>query len=431
MLSHDFTNGPGHSPASPELTPDQIEARLRWARRRGYSAWLWPDVAVDAWRSCMLEIERATRLRLADRTPPIRLEPPPGADAAALGIAAFTSGMGPLLGWWLEEGTLAAPADVTFRLRTHLVHGRERAERLGLALRAALDLLDTVRVPAVVLKGAHTGTAVFPEPGTRPAADIDIAIAPADMARTEHALERAGYERVKTRRHPRKSDWRPPGAPRRLRSIEFNHAENPFTVEIHDGLDRVFYGVRTLRFGPPDAWRTHPAPGLHASARILGQPWLSAFLAAHASEELHQLQLVRLVELALVLRAGRAGGALDWEQLDHLLERIDGHRFVWPAFELAEQLAPGTLDVRFRERLAEAASPRMRRALARLSPGTAQHLEGLSLDERFFWAHGPAETLRRLAHLVWPTRGESTPLHRVYAQRAARLLRGRGRNPQR
>lgn len=415
----------GIPPAASDLTPDEIEARLRWARRQGHGGWLWPDVPIGAWRSCQREIERVTALVLAHRDPPIRLELPPGADAAALGIAAFSSGMGPLLGWWLEHDILAAPADVGIRLRTHLAHNRARADRLARALRDGLDVLCREGVAAVVLKAAHTGTAYFPEPAVRPAADIDIAIAPVDIGRAERALESAGYHRVKARRRPWKSDWRPPGAPDRLRSIDTNHADNPFTLEVHDGLDRVFYGVRTLEFGSSNGWHTKPAPGLHPSARVLGQPWLTAFLAAHASEELHQLQLVRLVELALVIRHDTADRSLSWAPLDSLLEHLDAHRFVWPAFELTEQLAPGTLDPDFRARLEAAATPRMRRVLARLSPGTAQRLDGLSLDERFFWARGPAETLRRLGHLLWPTRGESTPLRRVYARRLAGMIRGR------
>jgi len=413
--------------AAPELTPDQIEARLRWARRQGHGAWLWPDLDIEAWRACQREIERVAALALAQRAAPVRFEAPPGADAYALGIAAFTSGMGPLLGWWIERGILAATDDVTFRMKMHLEHGRERAVRLAGALRDTFDVLDRAGVRTVVLKGMHTGPAFFPEPGTRPAADVDLAIAPRDIDTTVRALEAAGYARIKTRRHPWKSDWRPPGAPRRLRSIDLNHGDNPFSVEMHDGLDRVFYGVKTLRFGPPDAWSTEPAPGLHPSAYVLGEPWLAAFLAAHASEELHQLQLVRLVELVLVLREDGANGTLEWDRLESLVDRLGARRFLWPAFELAERLAPGTVDAAFRRRLAEAATPRMHRVLERITPGTAQRPDSLSLDERFLWARGPVETCRRIAWLLWPTRGESTPLRHVYARRLSGLLRGRVR----
>jgi len=413
--------------AGPELTPDQIEARRRWALRQGHGSWLWPDVSIDAWRSCQREIERVTALVLAQRSSPILLEPPPGADERALGIAAFTSGMGPLLGWWLERGVLAGPADVVFRMKTHLVHGRERADRMALALRDGFDLLDRARVRGFVLKGAHTGAVYFPEPGTRPAADIDVAIGPPDVDRVNRALSEAGYERIKMRRYPWKSDWRPPGTPQRLSSIDMNHAENPFTLEMHDGLDREFFGVKTIQFGLPEAWLTEPAPALHPSALVLGQPWLTAFLAAHASEELHHLQLVRLVELVLVIRKDTASGSLEWAALGALIDRLGARRFVWPAFELAERLAPGTVDPAFRESLAADTTPRMRRVVDRLSPGTAQRLDGLSLDERFLWARGPTETLRRLAHLIWPTRGESARLYHVYARRLTGLLRGRVR----
>jgi hypothetical protein len=212
-----------------------------------------------------------------------------------------------------------------------------------------------------------------------------------------------------------------------LRCIDLSHEDNPRTVELHGSADRDFFGVRRLRLGPLDARNTQPAPGIHRSARVLTQPWLTLLLAAHASEELHQLQLVRIVELAEVIRQDRLRGSLDWLELIDLIRRLDAARFVHPALDLAERLVPGTLDPAVRHELADSATPRMRRVLERIGPGTAQRLESISLDERFMWASGSIEMVRRLLHMTWPTRGESQSLLRVYAERLTRLVRGRVR----
>lgn len=407
-----------------ELSQTEIEDRFRWARRRGHVAYLWPDVPVNAWRAGLAEIERVTRAVLGTHTPPVALTPPAGADARALGIAAFTSGMGPLLGFWIEQGTLAAPGEVGALLRLHCEHGRRRADRMRTELTRVLDTLEAAGVSASVVKAAHTARCYFPEPGTRPAADIDLVIDPRDTRDATRALHDAGYELLKTRRRPWKSDWQPPGAPRTLRSLDLTHADNPLTVELHATADRNFFGVRTLRFGPLDARNTKPLPELHAAANVLVQPWLTTYLAAHASEELHQLQLIRIVELATVIRHDVLSGDLDWLELSALIGWLGISRFVFPAFELAEQLVPGTVDPAAMAEMAAAVPPRMRQVLDRIGPATAQRLVSTPLEERFIWSNGPVQTVRRFAHMIWPTRGESGSLRRVYGTRVTRLIHG-------
>ena len=137
--------------------------------------------------------------------------------------------------------------------------------------------------------------------------------------------------------------------------------------------------------------------------------------------------MIRLVELFLVLQRDRAREELVWADLRLLLERAKAMRFTYPAFEMAERLAPGTLDPGFRSRLAEAAAPRMRRVMAGLQPFSAHRFEEMSLDERLMWARGPVEHLRRALHMLWPAPvGHSLrALGRVYANRFRRIFRGR------
>jgi hypothetical protein len=340
-----------------------------------------------------------------------------------MGVAAFSSGMGPLLGAWIERGDLRAERRVADLLALHLVHGRVRSERMMRALDEALDVLRGAGVDVTLVKGAHTAAEYFPEPGTRPVADLDLVVEPSAREVSERAFRGAGYVELKRQAKPYKVDWLPPNAPRGLRSVELTHADNPFTIEVHDRLERDFYGVRRIDLGPAGAAAVARKGG---RARVLAQPILLAYLCLHAAEELHQLQLVRLVEIVRVARRDTASGALDWQALRALLEGVDGLRFAYPALELAERLAPRTIDPALHAAARDAASPRMRRVVAGVTPGTAQRFEALSLEERFVWAAGPAETARRAASLFWPAQGARS-LRRIYADRWFRLLRGRVR----
>jgi hypothetical protein len=160
---------------------------------------------------------------------------------------------------------------------------------------------------------------------------------------------------------------------------------------------------------------------------VLGEPALALHLATHASEGLHGLTLVRLVELALVMRGDTAAGALRWEELLDAAEEAGALRFAFPAMELCERLLPGTVPGAVLERFERAATPAMRRVLARLSPATAQRLERLSLEERMMWAGTTGERARRVAHAIWPApAGRSVAeLGRIYRRRVWGVVRGR------
>lgn len=406
-----------------DAPPERIAASFRWAREQGHPGYVWPDVPIADWRAALDTIERTATALLAARRRPPRLRTPAG-GTLALSVAAYTSGLGPWLGHAIETGALRADADAARLLALHLDHARRRATRLDAELAGALRVLAGAGILTTVLKSAHTAREFFPEPATRPAADIDLAVPAEDFAAAERALVNAGYTLLKRQPWPRQSTWLPPGAPTQLRSLALVHADDPYTLDLHASLDRDFFGIRTVRFGPLDAV-TRPWPAVHPSARVLSQPTLLAYLAVHASQGLHNLTLLRLLELVHVARADTATGALRWPELLACLERADALRFAWPALELAERFAPGTVDPDARAALAAAATPRMTRVLAGLRPAEAQRPERLSLEERLMWAHGPAEHLRRALYMIWPLWVGASPreLGRLYAERLRRLMR--------
>src|SRR5690606_26413785 len=287
-----------------DMPPERIAAGFRWAREQGHPGYVWPDLPVADWRAALHAIEGATAALLASPPRPPRLDTPAG-GTLALSVAAYTSGLGPYLGHAVETGALEADDAAAALLALHLEHARRRTRRLDAELARALDVLEDAGILATVLKSAHTAREYFPERATRPAADIDLAVPDEDLATAERALVDAGYTLERRQPRPRQSTWVPPDAPTQLRPLAPVHADDAYTLDLHASLDRDFFGIRTVRFGPLDA-ATRPWPDLHPAARVLTQPLLLAYLAVHASQGLHNLTLLRLVEIVRIARADTA-----------------------------------------------------------------------------------------------------------------------------
>jgi hypothetical protein len=351
------------------------------------------------------------------------------ADAAAeraLGLASYTSGLGPWLGWHIERGLLKADDRSARLFGEHLDHARKRWFRLDEELRAVLKALSESGIEATVLKGAHGARRWFAEPALRPMADIDVLVPSDAMSRSADALRAAGYEEKVDGRsmHPPRTEWRQAGSSALPRSLMLVHADDPAAIDLHGSLDIDFFGIATVRFGAPDAAFIEEVRLGATTARVLKQPLLAAHHAVHASHGLHGLTLIRLVELSLMLRHDMKSDA-DWAELDALLSELRAERFAWPALALTEQLAPGSVAPALLRRCAEASPQRLRRVVARLRPATAQRLNALALEERFMWSRGLGEHVRRTANMLLPT-GRTGPvrrLARIYMERAYRLLR--------
>lgn len=401
--------------ASTELSADEFRRRRQQARRDGNPGWLWPEVRVERWGAAMAGISKAAGAVLANA----RGELPP-LDAMALSLACYTSGMGPLLGAWLEAGMLDARKSDGALLALHLAHARERAKKVEAQSRAVVAALVDCGVPVVVLKGGHTAHSYFPEPAARPASDLDLLVERDSSAQAEVALARAGLECAARRK--RESSWIHQGSALEPRSIWMAHADDPWSVDLHSSLDfSASPGASLVRFDSAEPIETSEPWVLDDAAGVLGQPLLLLHLAVHASGGLHSLTLLRVVEIVLVVREDVAAQRLSWDELLHVGAITKALGAAYPALSMAEKLAPGTIPSHVLEISAELSPQRVRAIVDRLDPATVHRVDRASIAEHFMWAAGFSGWARQLASDLAP----GSDVWPIYEARAYRLLRGR------
>jgi len=398
----------------------EVNRRAQAFKRTGDPSFLWPGVSEAARLAALGDIERCVATVLAGDEPASLTGEPD-----AIGVAALTSGMGPLLGFWAESGRIRVNADVGAVLARHLAHGRARAERLDRGLCEALDTLAAAGVTVTLLKGTHTARAYYAEPGLRPMSDIDLLISPGARRHAERALAGAGWGRGERQRTPYKCDWTPPGVDTRVRSFSYVHTWEPWSVELHTSLDRIFAPGRYARL-PTRPGDDEVSEMFGRSVRVLTPPLSIAYLAAHASEESHVARLMRVLELVLACRAERARGRLVWSELRAVAVTTGAAGFLYPALAFAERLAPGTIESQLLTECAGAAGPRVRAIVDGDTAADRLPLDRVRVAEKFMWSRSPVDTARRLGLLLWPkTSGTLGDLIRTYARRIYRLYHGR------
>lgn len=377
----------------PELSAETVEERFQWARRRGYASWLWPDVPVENWRSAARAVTDVVRKVLAGHTGVVLASD----DLPAASLAGYTSGVGPLLGCWIESGLVRTSDEMAALFQLHLAHNRERMTALSRVAKDAVSKLASAGVRPLVVKSMHTAFRYFPEPGARTASDIDIVVSMEQIAAAESVFAGFGYDRIFRSASPYSCDWVSPSAPSAPRTLMYVHCGDPWAFDVQGTLNRrLETGVQMMfdtvyRPNEADDWALSP----HGAA--LSQPLLTLHLAAHVSEALVNVTLLRLTELIFVIRADVAAGLLHWQQFLEAADAIGGRRFVYPALMFCEKLAPGTIPREVLESCAADAPRNLQTLMKSLSVEDAQPLGKHSLRERFMWAGNWTERLQQLA----------------------------------
>jgi hypothetical protein len=98
----------------------------------------------------------------------------------------------------VEAESYPIPPSVARCALLGLTHERAGAARRQQELVAVLARLRQAGITPILLKGAHLGTSVYPEPLLRPMEDFDILVCPAELGAAEQALCEAGYTTRRT-----------------------------------------------------------------------------------------------------------------------------------------------------------------------------------------------------------------------------------------
>ncbi len=381
-----------------EIGVDVIRRRLDAFRSSTDFNDLWPDVDEGLRHAAHRQIFAVTRSVLNDTAEDRHLPAGDEGEIRALGIAAYASGMGPLLGYWIETGAITADPPVAALLGEHLAHGRSRADEIFGHCVRLLGVLGEREVVPTLMKGIYTSRRFFPEPGVRPMADVDLLIRPSQRATAEGVLNSLGFHQ--TANFLGQTTWSIRDNPSVLHSLELDHASNPWSVDLHTSIDRRFTGGFWAHMGdvPFHAVCSWDMGG--RSVKVFTQPLLLVHLAVHTATNIHQLQLVRLVELALVIRAGIKSGDLQWDSALDLINELGVARFAHPTLELTERLVPGILDPSFRAQGLSITTGRVGRVIdQRISSGLSVGGRR-SADEIIVWARGPLEFLKAVAYVL-------------------------------
>ncbi|MEX1998379.1 MAG: nucleotidyltransferase family protein [Gemmatimonadales bacterium] len=393
-----------------------IAQRLHHADRSGRIGVLWPDLPLTARWEAHGRVAAAVAAVLVGATPH-HLDD--GGIPRAMGLAAFLGGVAPLLGSWCDQGAIATTPALHTLLTEHLRHGRAAALRRRQAWTTVHRAFRSHGVTSVTLKGMHTGATLFAEPGVRPAHDVDVLIAPTALPAAQRALTAAGLTEVPGSAVVTRSDWVWPGGSSVPRSVEMLHGDDPIRIDLHTSLRRTGAAGRLVGLdvaGPDDS---EPCAALGPEARVLRQPLLTAYLAFHAGAHFPAIPLIRLVELVLLVR--RDGP--DWGAVLDRLTRDHAVRYAYPTLVYAERLAPATIPTNTLRTLHGAASPYLRRLVARTDPGRALHTSAGVWPSVLAFAEGPRDVLWTLANRVFrpSTHGWRDTL-RIYRRRVSRLV---------
>lgn len=405
-----------------DLGEEEVRSRFAWAVRNGNPSWLWPEVSVEEWRLALARIELATSQILTSG----RATEPLTGCARAIGVAGYTSGMGPLLGHWLKQGQLEAEPEVAAVLDLHLRHNSRRMRRMAARAIEVVTRLADRGVAVVVLKGMQTAFASFPVPGVRPVSDIDLLIAPGDRGRASEVLGEMGL--VPGSCSPQLTGaqtWSDPEAAPLPRSLAFVHADDPWSVDLQTSLNRRYStGSSILQLdkirasGALDRWALGSgAAALAPAAQVL-------HVACHASCGFGSLSMIRLCELVFVVRKGLRDGRLDWLEVARLGSHSGTIGGAYPALRLSEMLAPGTIPDHVLQLARSHAPSAVFRVMEQLRPANAQTVLRCTVRERFMWIPSLRQVLYDIACDIVPPATSLRASLQIQKRRLYRLLRG-------
>ena len=368
-----------------------VDQRFEDAIRAGHPDWLWFEVPEARWAEAVATIETVLREVLAmDRSDNKLLD-----DPLALSIACYTSGTGPLLGSWIEQGKLTTTAVNAEILRTHLDHNRARMARLTARTSEAVEALSAAGANPIVMKGMQTAHHYFDEPGQRIASDIDLLLRPGELPIAAQVLNDLDYEPGKGSFLQR--SWARAGVAGRPVTLTHVHRDDPWSIDLHESVTRKLAGGSRMAdidalvpIVTLDPWR------VSRSGAVFPPPLLLVHLLMHASCSFESLTLQRQYEIGLVIRQNGGREGFDWRAFAELCDHVDLWPFLYPALRCAEYLSPNLIPDSIMVQSRSAAPLKVRTLIETHSAASAHRVGRWSWTEKYMWADGMLTCVRQL-----------------------------------
>ena len=272
---------------------------------------------------------------------------------------------------------------------------RLRRARIAELLATIDAALRDAGIAAVALKGAALYELGIYPAAERPMGDVDLLLAPTDMAPAAQALRSLGFT-------PGIATWRHQSLEpdRKASVVRFGeHIDNPIKIEIHA---RIAERLPVREFDITELeWPAQPRAGLNPYP---SRAALMRHLLLHAAGNMRAraLRLIQLHDLAVL--APRLS-AEDWAEL--LGPRLGGAGAWWafPPLALALRYAPRSVPAEVLAALKPGCPPLLRHACQsqRLADVSWSRL-GIQAFPGIEWSTSPLEALRFVKSRVWPGR---------------------------
>ena len=273
--------------------------------------------------------------------------------------------------------------------------GLLRDARIG-ALLVEIDAAARAHgVACVALKGAALRSLDLYRPGERPMADIDLLVAPGDLAAISAALTDVGYvEAFATQRH---RVFEPRGSAEARGFAE--HVDNPLKIEVHTEIVELL-PVRQVDI-TERLWPASARSGLNHYPDLVAV-LLHLLLHAAGNMRAHALRQIQLNDIAVI------AGLLydrDWRALLEWRKHAAAAWWMFPPLALTARYYPKHIPPEVLE-LARAACPRMLRFATARQSLTDVSWSNLRIHAfpGIAWSRTPLDVLRFVRSRVVPTR---------------------------
>ena len=210
---------------------------------------------------------------------------------------------------------------------------KQYVANLGGELKAILQALAAKNITPILLKGAHLALFVYPEPGHRPMADIDLLVRESDLEEANRVLMEIGY------------------APQYDESIEVAHTHSHalplllkpgcIAIELHwtlaDPTDAVYADLDGI-------WDRSIEVGVQGErARVFSAEDLLPHICFHAGvmHNFAEKGLRPLFDVAAIV--GHYGASLDWSVVEARARDWRIERSTWLMLELVREYHPNAI----------------------------------------------------------------------------------------